>query len=75
MLQPAPQREGSEPAAGSMGALASSRTGWLKRRRIWAGALAAAVVVVGGTSLVGQRRSAQQQTSLADYTVVAPTAA
>jgi HlyD family secretion protein len=71
MLQPAPQREGSEPAAGSKGALASSRTGWLKRRRIWAGALAAAVVVVGGTSLVGQRRSAQQQTSLADYTVVA----
>ena len=80
MLQPTPQRPGPGPAgdqggSGTRTPLAApaprSKPGWLKRRRLWAGLLAGAVVIGGASVLMSQRRSANQQRSLATYTVVA----
>jgi HlyD family secretion protein len=72
MLQPAPQRPGSEPAQGGAGrADGPAAPPWLRRRRLWAGLLAGALLIGGGATLLGQRRSASQQRSLAAYTVVA----
>ena len=80
MLQPTPQRPGPGPAGdqggpGTREVIASARgrapRSWLRRRRLWAGLLAGAVLIGAGTTLVAQRRSASQQRSLASYTVAA----
>ena len=80
MLQPTPQRPGPGPAgdqsapdAGTSPAApkARSRSPWLKRRRLWAGLITAAVLASAGTNLLIQRRSSTQQRSLDAYTVVA----
>ncbi|MFM7652113.1 MAG: efflux RND transporter periplasmic adaptor subunit [Vulcanococcus sp.] len=80
MLQPTPQRPGPGPAGdqggpGSLGPIPSPRGRtphrWLRRRRLWAGLLAGAVLIGAGTTLMAQRRSSSQQRSLSSYTVVA----
>ncbi|NDG74224.1 MAG: efflux RND transporter periplasmic adaptor subunit [Synechococcaceae bacterium WB8_1B_136] len=72
MLQPSPRREGSEPAGASNRIVAGAAPRrWFRRRRLWAGLLGAAVLIAAGGALVGQRRTASQQRSLATYTVVA----
>ncbi|MEY4298453.1 MAG: hypothetical protein RLZZ423_1632 [Cyanobacteriota bacterium] len=82
MLQPTPQRSGPGPAGdpavpgpgpGSGGPARRPQAGrpWLRRRRLWAGLLAATVLIGGGSVLIAQRRTASQQRSLASYTVVA----
>ncbi|MEN9540886.1 MAG: hypothetical protein RLZZ459_977 [Cyanobacteriota bacterium] len=68
MLQPAPQRQGSGPAGSS--SLRPQRR-WWRRRRLWAGLLAGAVLIGGGSVLQTQRRSATERGSLSSYTVVA----
>ena len=72
MLQPSPQQQGSGTASGGPGpsSLRPSRRLW-QRRRVWAGLLAGAVLIGGGSVLLAQRRTASQQRSLATYTVVA----
>jgi len=67
MLQPPPQRQdgGRLPRALKRG------PAWLRRKRLWAGLLAGALVIGGGGILVSQRRSSQQQRSLDSFTVVA----
>ena len=80
MLQPTQQRPGTGPAgdqggpgAGSPISATTPRTHrpWLRRRRLWAGLLAGAVLIGAGGTRLAQRRSASQQSSLATYTVVA----
>ena len=66
MLQSPPTREGKPlPAA------ARFNQRWLKRKRLWAGLLAGALLIGGGSALINQRRSGSQQRSLATYTVEA----
>ena len=66
MLQSPPTREGKPlPAA------ARFNQRWLKRKRLWAGLLAGALLIGGGSALISQRRSGSQQRSLATYTVEA----
>ena len=67
MLQPPPQRQdgGRLPRALNRG------PAWLRRKRLWAGLLAGALVIGGGGALVSQRRSGEQQRSLERFTVVA----
>ncbi|MFZ9462722.1 MAG: efflux RND transporter periplasmic adaptor subunit [Vulcanococcus sp.] len=67
MLQPAPPRQGTGPA-GQAGRPA--QRSWLRRRRLWAGLLAGAVLIGGGV-LQQQRRSAAERSNLSSYTVVA----
>ncbi|MEY4360675.1 MAG: hypothetical protein RLZZ631_2161, partial [Cyanobacteriota bacterium] len=47
------------------------RSGWLKRKRLWAGLLAGTLLIAGGSALISQRRSSSQQRSLDSFTVVA----
>ena len=74
MLQPHPQRQGdstlSDRGQGLPRALNPGST-WLRRKRLWAGLLAGALLIGGGVVLVSQRRSSQQQSSLERFTVVA----
>jgi len=66
MLQSPPTREGKPlPAATRF------NQSWLKRKRLWAGLLAGALLIGGGSALISQRRSGSQQRSLATYTVEA----
>jgi HlyD family secretion protein len=66
MLQSPPTREGKPlPAATGF------NQSWLKRKRLWAGLLAGALLIGGGSALISQRRSGSQQRSLATYTVEA----
>ena len=76
MLQPAPQRQGPRPAAGDAAGAgiaipAGRRRPGLRRRRLWAGLLAGALLIGGGSAVLNQRRSASQQRNLATYTVLA----
>jgi len=81
MLQPTPQRPGPGPAGDQGGPggrapiaaapQAQAPRRWLRRRRLWAGLLAGAVLIGAGSTLIAQRRSASQQRSLASFTVVA----
>jgi HlyD family secretion protein len=76
MLQPAPQRQGPGPAAGDAAGAGiatptARRRPWLRRRRLWAGLLAGALLIGGGSAVLNQRRSATQQRNLATYTVLA----
>ncbi|MBM5806094.1 MAG: efflux RND transporter periplasmic adaptor subunit [Cyanobacteria bacterium M_surface_10_m2_179] len=68
MLQPPPQRQGEAPL-GTPGL--PRNAAWLQRKRLWAGVLAGVVVIGGGVTLLGQRRSASQQRSLNTYTLLA----
>ena len=74
MLQPPPQRQG-DAALGDRGRrlprALSGGPDWLRRKRLWAGLLAGALVIGGGGVLVSQRRSSQQQRNLESFTVLA----
>ena len=47
------------------------RPAWLRRKRLWAGLLAGALLIGGGGALLSQRRSSSQQSRLDSFTVVA----
>jgi HlyD family secretion protein len=74
MLQPPPQRQGNAPLGeGGLRLPRALQRGpaWLRRKRLWAGLLAGALLIGGGGALVKQRRSSVQQRSLDSFTVVA----
>ena len=73
MLQPPPQRQGDAPGEDGLRMPRALQRGpvWLRRKRLWAGLLAGALLIGGGGALVKQRRSSVQQRSLDSFTVVA----
>jgi HlyD family secretion protein len=74
MLESPPKQEGKAPLSqgGKQLPAALQRSQhWLKRRRLWAGLLAGAIVIGGSSALISQRRNSSQQRSLDSFTVVA----
>jgi HlyD family secretion protein len=74
MLESPPKQVGKVPLGDGVkqlpGALQRSQR-WLKRKRLWAGLIAGAIVICGSSVLISHRRNTNQQRSLDSFTVLA----